>query len=39
MKAFLIARVSTEDQADALPAQLYRLRDYAERKEINYELF
>ena len=39
MKAFLIARVSTEDQADALPAQLYRLRDYAERKEMNYEVF
>lgn len=39
MKAFLIARVSTEDQADALPAQLYRLRDYAERNEMDYEVF
>ncbi len=39
MKAFLIARVSTEDQTDALPAQLYRLRDYAERNEMDYEVF
>jgi site-specific DNA recombinase len=39
MKAYLIARVSTEDQADALPAQLYRLRDYAERNEMDYEVF
>ena len=39
MKAYLIARVSTEDQTDALPAQLYRLRDYAERNEMDYEVF
>ena len=39
MKALLIARVSTDDQADALPAQLYRLKDYAERHEMDYEVF
>lgn len=38
MKAFLIARVSTEDQNDALPAQVYRLKDYAERSSFDYEL-
>ena len=39
MKAFLIARVSTDDQADALPAQVYRLKDYALKHEFEYELF
>ena len=39
MKAFLIARVSTDDQADALPAQVYRLKDYAEKMEFQYEIF
>jgi site-specific DNA recombinase len=29
MKAYLIARVSTDDQKDALPAQVYRLQDYS----------
>ena len=38
MKAYLIARVSTEDQADALPAQEYRLTDYAERMSYQYEI-
>lgn len=37
-KILLIARVSTKDQADALPAQTYRLRSYAERKGLDYEL-
>jgi site-specific DNA recombinase len=31
MKAYLIARVSTKDQKDALPAQKYRLMDYADK--------
>jgi site-specific DNA recombinase len=39
MKAYLIARVSTADQIDALPAQVYRLTDYAESKGYTYELF
>ncbi len=39
MKAFLIARVSTEDQEDALPAQIYRLQDYAKRNAYEAELF
>ena len=39
MKAFLIARVSTDDQADALPAQIYRLKDYAEKMKYDYEVF
>lgn len=39
MKAFLIARVSTDDQADALPAQVYRLQDYAHRMRFTSELF
>lgn len=39
MKAFLIARVSTDDQSDALPGQIYRLKDYAARKDLDYELF
>ena len=38
VKAFLIARVSNEDQEDALPAQIYRLEDYAKRNDYNYEL-
>ena len=39
MKAFLIARVSTLDQSDALPGQVYRLKDYANRKEFDHKLF
>lgn len=39
MKAFLIARVSTDDQADALPAQIYRLKDYADKMNYDYEVF
>ena len=39
MKAYLIARVSTLDQSDALPGQVYRLQDYAKRKGYDYELF
>ncbi len=39
MKAFLIARVSTDEQADALPAQVYRLKDYAQKMAFDYELF
>ena len=38
MKAFLLARVSTDDQKDALPAQVYRLTDYAKRLRYDYEL-
>lgn len=38
MKAFLIARVSTEDQKDALPAQVHKLVDYAQRQSFQYEL-
>ena len=38
MKAFLIARVSTDEQKDALPAQTYRLIDYANRQGYSYEL-
>lgn len=38
MKALLIARVSTEDQKDALPAQVHRLLDYAERNNFDHEL-
>jgi site-specific DNA recombinase len=37
MKAYLIARVSTEDQKDALPAQVYKLEDYAKRRGFDYE--
>lgn len=37
MKAFLIARVSTDEQSDALPGQIYRLKDYATRKGFGYE--
>lgn len=39
MKAILIARVSTDDQAEALPAQIYKLQDYALKNELDYELF
>ncbi len=37
MRAFLIARVSTEDQKDALPAQIYRIEDYAKKLRFDYE--
>lgn len=36
MKAILISRVSTDDQKDALPAQSFRLTEYA--KKNNYKL-
>ena len=39
MKAYLISRVSTEDQLEALPAQTIRLVSYAEKLKFNYELF
>lgn len=39
MKALLIARVSSLDQADALPGQIYRLKDYANKKGYAYELY
>ena len=38
MKAILIARVSTDDQAEALPAQIYKLQDYALKNEFDFEL-
>ncbi len=38
MKAILIARVSTDDQAEALPAQVYKLKDYALKNEFDFEL-
>ncbi len=38
MKAFLLARVSTDDQKDALPAQTYRLTEYAKRNRYDFEL-
>lgn len=38
MKAFLLARVSTDDQKDALPAQTHRLVEYAKRCGYEYEL-
>ncbi|MDB5181066.1 MAG: hypothetical protein JWO54_829 [Candidatus Saccharibacteria bacterium] len=38
MKAILIARVSTDDQAEALPAQIYKLQDYALKNELDFEL-
>jgi site-specific DNA recombinase len=38
MKAYLIARVSTDEQKDALPAQVHRLVDYATRQNLPYEL-
>lgn len=37
MKAHLIARVSTEDQEDALPAQRYRLTDYGDKQFTAYD--
>ena len=39
MKAILIARVSTDDQAEALPAQVYKLKDYTLKNEMDFELF
>ncbi len=40
MKAYLIARVSTLDQASALPAQIYRLEEYAKQEKYKQtELF
>ena len=39
VKAFLIARVSDASQRDALPAQERRLTEYAERNELNGEMF
>jgi|GEM_PF-5662570 len=38
MKAFLLARVSTDDQKDALPAQTYRLTEYAKRMNYEFDL-
>ena len=38
MKAILIARVSTDDQAEALPAQIYKLTDYAFKNELDFEI-
>lgn len=38
MKAFLVARVSTDDQKDALPAQTFRLTEYAKRRGYDYEI-
>lgn len=37
-KAFMIARVSDPSQRDALPAQELRLKEYAERFELNSEM-
>ena len=39
MKAYLLARVSTDDQKDALPAQTIKLKDYAAKKAYDFELF
>lgn len=39
MKAFLLARVSTDDQKDALPAQVFRLTEYAKRRGYDFEIF
>jgi DNA invertase Pin-like site-specific DNA recombinase len=39
IKSFLIARVSDPEQHDALPAQEYRLNDYAQKHGFDYELF
>jgi site-specific DNA recombinase len=39
MFAVLIARVSTDDQKDALPGQVYRLEDYAKRQNYTHKLF
>ncbi len=38
-KAFLIARVSTEEQESALGGQINRLLDYAQKQNYEYELF
>jgi len=38
VKVYLVARVSTEEQNDALPAQTNRLVAYAEREGFEYEL-
>jgi site-specific DNA recombinase len=38
MKAILIARVSTDDQADALGGQIYKLEDYAHKHELDFKL-
>ena len=38
MRAYLLARVSTEDQKDALPAQVHRLNDYALKRGYDSEL-
>ena len=38
MKAYLLARVSTDDQKDALPAQSYRLTEYAKKRGYDYQL-
>jgi site-specific DNA recombinase len=38
MKAYLLARVSTDDQKDALPAQTHRLVEYAKRRGYDFEL-
>jgi site-specific DNA recombinase len=39
MRAYLIARVSTEDQEDALPGQVYRLQEYCTRNGYDGSLF
>ncbi len=39
VKAFLISRVSDPSQRDALPAQEYRLDEYAERLKLNAEKY
>lgn len=38
MKAYLIARVSTDEQKDALPGQIHRLVEYASRQNYYHEL-
>ncbi len=38
-KAFLIARVSDPSQREALPAQIIRLNDYAQKLNLDSELF
>lgn len=39
MKAYLLARVSTDEQKDALPAQTIRLKEYAAKHNYECELF
>lgn len=39
VKAFLIARVSDTRQAEALPAQILRLKDYEKKLKLNGEYF